>query len=93
MNALTLISRRCIPKENDLSYSPTIFGEKHEMALLGLIDTCLNDQIAYDFSKHLLRNRLTHISPETKGYHVRNTTPLPAMSLSQNSKIAQHGTT
>ena len=75
MQLPTLIKRPCIPKDNDLSHSPTIFCEKHEIALLGFINLGLNEQEACDFPEDFLRYWLTHVSPTTAAYHVERTPP------------------
>ena len=92
MRAPTLITRSCIPKDNEPSHSPTIVVEKHDMALLGFTNTVLNDQEAYDFSEYLLSNWLTDASPATKGNHAENTLPLLATPLAQSTTISEPGT-
>ena len=44
MHLPTLIKRPYIPKDKEPSHLPTIFDEKHEMALLGFINLGLNEQ-------------------------------------------------
>ena len=88
----TLITRRYVPKDDDISHISTIVGEKNDVAFLGFTNKCLNGKKVFDFPEDLLRNCLAHVYPATKGNHVENTILLPETPLDQHTTIVEPDT-
>ena len=89
MHAPALITRRCIPKDDDSYHLPTIFGEKHELALLGFKNADLNKHKSCDFPEELIHNWLTHMSLLTKGKNMDNMPLILATPIDQHDTIVE----
>ena len=89
MHLPTLVKRSYVPKDNDPSHPPSVFGKKYEITLLGFVKLGLNEQEACDLSKEFLRVWETHASPLTTGNYVDTTPPLPVTLLAHNAIITE----